>query len=84
MKRRSNILWRHSGDNVLLFSLKTGSLWRLNFTGGRIWELLDGEYSEIDINKIITEEFSETSQEKVQEGLNSFMDELKKRDLIEN
>lgn len=80
--RNSNILWRRSGNDILLFSLETGSLWRLNTIGARIWELLDGKHTITDIVKILCDEFPNISEQRVRKGLDTFLDGLKVRKLI--
>ena len=82
VKRNSNILWRRSGNDMLLFGLETGSLWRLNSTGARIWELLDGKYSAMDIVKILCEGFPGVSEQRVRKGLETFLAKLKARELV--
>lgn len=80
--RNSDILWRRSGNDILLFSLETGSLWRVNATGARIWEMLDGKHTITDVVKILCDEFPSVSEKRVRKGLDTFLDELKVRKLI--
>jgi hypothetical protein len=82
IKRNPNIIWRSSGENTFLFSLETGSLWRLNKTGGRIWELLNNNVSTTDIIKTICNEFLDVNEIQVRKGVKTFISELKKREII--
>ena len=55
--RNDRLSWRVlEGEAVILFP-EAGSLHRLNQTGTRVWEHLDGERSLATIGTILTEEF---------------------------
>ena len=55
--RNDRLSWRVlEGEAVILFP-EAGSLHRLNPTGTRVWEHLDGERSLANIGSLLTEEF---------------------------
>jgi len=83
LKRNPDILWRLSGDDVLLFSLDSGSLWRINGTGAKIWNLLDGKHSLAEISQTIHDEYREIDEERIINGLDDFVTGLRERDMIQ-
>jgi hypothetical protein len=82
IKRNPDILWRSSGGDVLLFSLESGSLWRINRSGARIWNLLDGSHSVTEISKIIFNENPNVDEKRIKNGLNNFLEMLREREMI--
>ncbi len=67
-KRSDAIVFRKIGDEVLLVPIRQGvgelgSLYTLNETAARIWELLDGTAKGTEIRDKITEEFDITPEE---------------------
>ncbi|MCU0594857.1 MAG: PqqD family protein [Desulfobacterota bacterium] len=67
-KRNDDIVFRKIGDESLLVPIRQGvgdleSIYTLNETAARIWELLDGTATGKEIRNKITEEFDVTPEE---------------------
>lgn len=67
-KRSDDIVFRKIGDESLLVPIRQGlgdleSIYTLNETAARIWELLDGTATGKEIRNKITEEFDVTPEE---------------------
>jgi len=67
-KRSDALVFRKIGDECILVPIRQGvgdleSIYTLNETGARIWELLDGKAMVIEIRDKITEEFDVTPEE---------------------
>ena len=67
-KKSDAIVFRKIGDEYLLVPIRQGggdleSLYTLNETAARIWELLDGTVKGTEIRDKITEEFDVTPEE---------------------
>ncbi len=67
----------------LLYIDENGRISILNKTGGRILELCDGQHSIEDIAKILSSEFTGTSYKECLENVKRFIDELRRRGIIE-
>jgi hypothetical protein len=71
-KRSDAIVFRKIGDECLLVPIRQGvgdleSLYTLNATAARIWELLDGTAKGTEIRDKIMEEFDVTPEEAEQD-----------------
>ena len=67
-KKRDAIVFRKIGDEYVLVPIRQGggdleSLYTLNETAARIWELLDGTVKGTEIRDKITEEFDVTPEQ---------------------
>jgi hypothetical protein len=67
-KKSDAIVFRKIGDEYVLVPIRQGggdleSLYTLNETAARIWELLDGTVKGTEIRDKITEEFDVTPEE---------------------
>jgi hypothetical protein len=67
-KRSDDIVFRKIGDEYLLVPIRQGvgdmeSIYTLNETASRIWELLDGTATGKEIRNRITEEFDVTPEQ---------------------
>jgi Coenzyme PQQ synthesis protein D (PqqD) len=67
-KKSDFIVFRKIGDECILVPIRQGvgdleSIYTLNETAARIWELLDGKTKGLEIRDKLTEEFDVTPQE---------------------
>jgi len=79
-KKNPSMVFRKIGDECILVPIRQGagdleSIYTLNQTAARIWELLDGTTKGIDIRNKITEEFDVTPEE-AEEDLVHHLQEL--------
>jgi len=79
-RRSEDMVFRKIGDECILVPIRQGagdleSIYTLNETAARIWELLDGTTKGIDIRDRITEEFDVTLEE-AEEDLVHHLQEL--------
>ena len=80
--RNAGVLTRQAEDWVFLFNTSTNELFRVNATGGRIWDLLGKGHSAEEIALTISSEFEGADLERVRTAVHSFLKELSKRELI--
>ena len=57
LTRNERLSWRILEDEAVILFPDAGTLHRLNGTGTRAWELMDGGRSIGDIAKLLTDEF---------------------------
>ena len=57
LTRNERLSWRILEDEAVILFPDAGTLHRLNGTGTRAWELMDGSRSLGDIAKLLTDEF---------------------------
>jgi hypothetical protein len=81
--RNPGVLSRAAEDWVFLFNTSTNELFRVNATGGRIWDLLGKGQSAEEMAVTISGEFEESDLGRVKAGVNAFLKELSKRELID-
>jgi hypothetical protein len=79
-KKSDDIVFRKIGDECILVPIRQGvgdleSIYTLNETAARIWELLDGTAKGTEIRDKITEEFDVTPEE-AEEDLGHHLKEL--------
>jgi hypothetical protein len=55
--RNERLAWRVLGDEAVILYPEAGTLHRLNATGTRLWELLDGNRTLADIGDGLTTEY---------------------------
>jgi hypothetical protein len=72
----------HNQDGAVVLDIRHGQMFRLNFVGSRILELLKQGRAEAQIAEEIAREFSVT-QEIVEFDLREFLAHLEKHDLLE-
>lgn len=63
LARNERLSWRILDDEAVILFPDAGTLHRLNGTGTRVWELLDGARSLADVGSLITDEFEVASDE---------------------
>jgi hypothetical protein len=68
---------------VFLFNTSTNELFRVNSTGGRIWDLLGKGHSAEEMAVTISSEFDGADLGRVRTAVDAFLKELSKRELIE-
>ncbi|MDA4137030.1 MAG: PqqD family protein [Thaumarchaeota archaeon] len=81
--RNSGVLSREAEDWVFLFNTSSNELFRVNATGGRIWDLLGKGQSAEEMAVTISGEFEGSDLGRVRTGVLAFLKELSKRELIE-
>lgn len=84
--RITELWFLDTNDNVCLFSDKNLMLdnYQLNEVGSFVWKYCNGNYSNIDIAKLLLEEINEEkpSSQEVIDDVNNFLSELKEHDLV--
>lgn len=63
LARNERLSWRILDDEAVILFPDAGTLHRLNGTGTRVWELLDGARTISDVGALITDEFEVASDE---------------------
>jgi hypothetical protein len=80
--RNPEVLSRQVEGGVFLFNTATNELFRINATGGRIWDLLGKRRSVEEIAVTISTEFEDADLGRVRTAVHAFLKELSKRELI--
>jgi hypothetical protein len=80
--RNASVLTRQGEGWVFLFNTSTNELFRVNATGGRIWDLLGKGRSAEEMAVTISSESEGADLGRVRTAVHSFMKELSKRELI--
>jgi coenzyme PQQ synthesis protein D (PqqD) len=81
--RNPGVLTRETEDWVFLFNTSTNELFRVNTTGGRIWDLLGKGHSAEEMAVTISSEFEGADHGRVTTAVHAFLKELSKRELTE-
>ena len=81
-RRNASVLTRETEDWVFLFNTSTNELFRVNSTGGRIWDLLGKASSAEEMAVTISSEFEGADLGRVRTAVQAFLEELSKRELI--
>jgi hypothetical protein len=63
LARNERLSWRILDDEAVILFPDAGTLHRLNGTGTRVWELIDGARTLADVGSLITDEFEVTADE---------------------
>lgn len=82
LARSDRLSWRILDGDALILHPEAGTLHRLNGTGTRFWELLDGSRAIDAIAAALAEEYEVTPEDAV-EQLTELADELLEADLLE-
>jgi hypothetical protein len=88
-KKSDSIVFRKIGDECILVPIQQGvgdldSIYTLNGTAARIWELLDGRTRVLEIRDQLTEEFDVTPQEAEEDLLRHLKDLASIKAIVEN
>jgi hypothetical protein len=88
-KKSDSIVFRKIGDECILVPIRQGagdleSIYTLNGTAARIWELLDGRTNVLEIRDKLTEEFDVTPQEAEEDLLRHLKDLASIKAIVEN
>jgi hypothetical protein len=88
-KKSDSIVFRKIGDECILVPIRQGagdleSIYTLNGTAARIWELLDGRTKVLEIRDKLTEEFDVTPQEAEEDLLRHLKDLASIKAIVEN
>lgn len=86
-KKSDNVVFRNIADEMILVPIrnKTGDLqniYTLNEVAARIWELLDGEKTTLQIRDAVVGEF-EVGAEEAERDLKGFLETLESVEAIE-
>jgi hypothetical protein len=81
MKLSPEVCSTHSQDGAIALDLHAGRMFRLNFVGSRIVELLRSEHTETQIVEIIRSEFSVPTATAAAD-VREFLQELEKHHLL--
>jgi hypothetical protein len=79
-RKNPDMVFRKIADELILVPIRQNvgdlqSIYTLNETGARIWELIDGKKNYSQIKKIINDEFG-VSAEEVDQDLRLFLSQL--------
>jgi Coenzyme PQQ synthesis protein D (PqqD) len=80
--RNASVLSRETEGWVFLFNTSTNELFRVNATGGRVWDLLGKGRSAEEMAVTISSEFEGADLGRVRTAVHAFLKELSKRELI--
>jgi hypothetical protein len=88
-KKSDAVVFRKIGDEYLLVPIRQGvgdleSIYTLNETAARIWELLDGTATGKEIRDKITEEFDVTPEEAEKDLVRHLRELASIRAIVEN
>lgn len=88
-KKSDSIVFRKIGDECILVPIRQGagdleSIYTLNGTAARIWELLDGRTNVLEIRDKLTEKFDVTPQEAEEDLLRHLKDLASIKAIVEN
>ena len=79
--KNDQIIYKDLGDGPALVDPYRQSLVKLNPTAHRIWKLLDGKHSAVDIIEIMKAEF-EIDAKSLEKDVVSFFKDLLRREII--
>lgn len=57
LRRNDDVVARQLENEVVLVHLKTNRIYSLSETGARLWELIDGKRTSLQIEEVMLEEF---------------------------
>jgi len=82
-RKSVGILARETEDGkMFLFNTTTNELFRVNSTGGRVWEMLGDNLSTEQMAETISKEFDGAEVQTVRQAIGRFLAELLDRRLI--
>lgn len=82
IRRRSEIVRREVGNEVLLFDPRDDSLHVLNATAAVLWERLDGVRSLAELTAHLRDSFAVDAEADVEADVRRIVRELRQRDLV--
>ena len=77
----TNVIWRVVDDNAVLVSPEEGQVTTLNNVGTKIWSLIDGQNSGIDIAQQLVQQYDVTIKQ-AQDDVETFLTRLSNKGLI--
>ncbi len=77
----AEVTFQKLGEETVIVHLGTGRIHHTNFTGSRIWELLESGRSMGEIRQTLLEEF-DASPEQLQQELETFLARLSDEQMI--
>ena len=77
-----DVVSRRVGDEIVLVNLQSDEMYSLNPTGARAWELLGEGHDREAIDATLADEY-DVDVEEVRRELESLLDELEHRGLVE-
>lgn len=81
MKLSEHVRSTHNADGAVVLDILHGEMYRLNFVGSRMLELLKDEFTNAQIAETISREFG-VARETVAADLEEFLQHLEKRNLL--
>lgn len=78
---KSDIVWRILDDGAVIVTPRAGNVRVLNHVGTSIWKLIDGHNTLADIESQLIHTY-DVPVEQARMDLQSFMEELEKREMI--
>lgn len=80
--KNSSIVSTAMDNEAVLLNIDTGDYYTLNTTGSRVWEMIDGTKTVLDLVEEIVSRF-EVSKDKAREDILNLLKELMKENLVE-
>jgi len=77
----SSIAWRQIGDETVVIDLESGTCYRLDEIGGRIWKMLSSGVGAAAIARAIAKDYA-VAAERIRHDINLLIDDLARRRLI--
>ena len=81
VKANPNVIFRHLGDEIVLYHLGSDRFYELNGTAARFWELLNAGNDAPQVQEKMLEEFAIDPAQLAGEA-EALLDSLRKEDLI--
>lgn len=82
VKRRNDISSLEVEKGIFITDMKAGAYFRLNSTGKRVWELIDGRKSAEEIVRLVTNEFA-VEEETTRKEVGEFLENMKENKLVD-
>ena len=78
-RKSESVVFRKIGDECILVPIRQGvgdldSIYTLNRTAARIWELLDGKRSVVEISELLAEEYDVLSEKAERDALDHLLE----------
>ncbi len=80
--KRADVKWKQIGRAGILFDLRTGDYYELDYVALSIWKMLDGKTSLANVASRLAKSY-DVSEKTVERDIAQFVSELKKRKLVD-
>jgi hypothetical protein len=80
--RQENLTWQVAGDDVVVLDLRGSVYLKLNGTGRVLWEALVEPRTDTELATALVEKYG-IDEERAAADVSAFLDDLRRRDLLE-